>query len=301
MDINGILLIDKPAEFTSFDVVAKLRGIAKTRRIGHGGTLDPMATGVLPVFFGNATRCCSLLPEKRKRYRARFRLGITTDTQDITGKVIARSPVEVSDEEVFAAAKSFIGKSGQLPPMYSAVKVGGKKLCDLARKNIEIERSERPIEIFSLGIGQTGGGEYEIDVECSQGTYIRTLCSDIGDRLGCGAAVTYLRRTESSGFTEAECITLGRAQELADEGKLGQALLPTDRIFAAYPEYRLEDFDVRLHLNGVRIWMSRLPELPDTDGYIRIYDRSGNFLSLSYIDRAVGQLAVKAYFYRREQ
>ncbi len=301
MDINGILLIDKPADFTSFDVIAKLRGIVKTRRIGHGGTLDPMATGVLPVFFGNATRCCALLPEKRKRYRARFRLGISTDTQDVTGKIIASLPVNVRPEEVFAAAKSFIGKSGQRPPMYSAVKVGGRKLCDLARRNVEIERAERPIEIFSLDISQLDVDEYELDVECSQGTYIRTLCSDIGDRLGCGAAVTYLRRTESSGFHENDCITIAHAQELADTGRLEEKLLPTDRIFVSCPEYRLEDYDARLHLNGVRIWTSRLPGLPDTGGYIRIYDAQDNFLSLSYIDRDESQLAVKAYFYRREQ
>ena len=301
MDINGILLIDKPADFTSFDVVAKLRGIARTRRIGHGGTLDPMATGVLPVFFGNATRCCALMPEKRKRYRARFKLGVSTDTQDVTGRIVSLSPVSALPEEVFAVAESFIGKSGQLPPMYSAVKVGGKKLYDLARKNIEVERRERPIEIFSLGISRFAGDEYEIDVECSQGTYIRALCSDIGDKLGCGAAVTYLRRTESSGFREEECVTLARARELADEGRLADALLPTDRIFASYPEYRLNEYDARLHLNGVRIWTSRLTGLPDADGYIRVYDEQDNFLSLSYIDRAEGQLAVKAYFYRREQ
>ncbi|MBE6884716.1 MAG: tRNA pseudouridine(55) synthase TruB [Ruminococcaceae bacterium] len=299
MDINGIILIDKPADFTSFDVVAKLRGIVKTKKIGHGGTLDPMATGVLPVFFGNATRCCALMPEKSKRYTARFKLGISTDTQDITGKIIRESAVAVTEEEVIACAKRFVGKSDQLPPMYSAVKVNGRKLYDLARKNIEVERETRPIEIFSLDIFRIDEREYEVDVACSPGTYIRTLCSDIGDCLGCGAAVTYLRRTESSGFGIERCITIDRVKELMEAGELEKQLLPADSLFQIYPAYQLNEADSRMHLNGVHIWLSRLEGMPDTDEYIRIYDDKERFLSLSYLDREQGQLAPAAYFFKR--
>jgi len=301
MNIDGIILIDKPADFTSFDVVAKLRGIVGTKKIGHGGTLDPMATGVLPVFLGTATRCCSLLPEKRKRYRARFRLGISTDTQDISGRETARREVTASEADVIAAADSFLGKSEQLPPMYSAVKVNGRRLYDLARKNLEVEREKRTIEIFSLKVERFAQDEYTIEVECSQGTYIRTLCSDIGERLGCGATVTYLRRTGSSGFGEERCVTMEKVRELVAEGRLGEILLTADSVFTQYPAYTLGEFDARLHLNGVRIWLSRLEELPETDGYIRVYDENGQFLSLSETDREAGQLVPKAYFCRYGQ
>ncbi|MBQ2755457.1 MAG: tRNA pseudouridine(55) synthase TruB [Oscillospiraceae bacterium] len=300
MDINGIILIDKPADFTSFDVVAKLRGIVRTKKIGHGGTLDPMATGVLPVFFGTATRCCSLMPEKSKRYTARFRLGISTDTQDITGKIIRESAVSATFEDVKKCAEEFLGKTEQLPPMYSAVKVNGRKLYDLARKNIEVERETRPIEVFSLDITHVEGDEYEADVACSPGTYIRTLCSDIGDKLGCGAAITYLRRTESSGFGIENCITIDRVKELMDAGELENSLLPTDSLFKVYPQYQLNEADSKMHLNGVHIWLSRLEGMPNTDGYIRIYDDQNRFLSLSYLDREQRQLAPAAYFLKRE-
>ena len=190
---NGILCIDKPEGFTSFDVVAKLRGIARERRVGHAGTLDPMATGVLPLFFGRATKACDILPRQDKRYLADFRLGVTTDTQDETGRVLCeRDPSGVSEADVRKAAARFTGEIMQVPPMYSALRVEGKRLYELARQGVEVERKARPVTIHSLDFVSWDGASHtcRIDVHCSKGTYIRTLVADIGEALGCGAVMT---------------------------------------------------------------------------------------------------------------
>ena len=215
--LNGILPVDKPAGFTSFDVIAKLRGVTHTRKIGHSGTLDPMATGVLPLFFGTATKACSILPNEDKRYEASLRLGMTTDTEDITGKVLSEAPSAVTEERFRAVAAEFVGALMQTPPMYSAVKVGGRPLYDLARKGREVERPAKEIRVYSLDVtafdeeAQTA----QIKVFCGKGTYIRTLIADMGRILGCGAVMTALRRTEAGGFRESECYTIAEVQELS--------------------------------------------------------------------------------------
>ncbi len=237
MNLCGILCIDKPEDYTSFDVVARMRGICRTKKIGHAGTLDPMATGVLPLFLGRATKACAILPDQNKRYRASFRLGITTDTQDITGKVLKERPVTASAQEVREALQGFVGDILQLPPMYSAVQVGGQRLYDLARQGIEVEREPREVSILSIDLLEESPetGEYTIDVLCAKGTYIRTLCHDLGEKLGCGAALTKLRRTMAAGFTEADCITLEQAEELLANAGAPGGLHPLHRPVGGEP------------------------------------------------------------------
>ena len=216
---DGIICIDKPAEHTSFDVIARVRGILHMeKKVGHAGTLDPMTTGVLPVFLGRATKACDILPVQDKRYRARFQLGVTTDTQDCTGTVLERREVRVSRKELIAAIRSFEGEQMQLPPMYSAIQVGGRRLYDIAREGGTVERTPRPVTFYSIEI-LIGEDWAEIDVHCSKGSYIRTLCHDIGEKLGCGAMLTQLRRTMAAGFTEADCLTLEQLTALAGRGQ----------------------------------------------------------------------------------
>ena len=206
---NGIIIIDKPADWTSMDVCAKLRGILKEKKIGHGGTLDPMATGVLPVFVGSATRAVEFAERGDKEYIAGLRLGLTTNTQDTTGEITAESPVAVTAAELAAVLPQFTGPIQQIPPMFSAIKREGKKLYELARAGKEVERTPRPVTIHALEVlEQTGPADYLLRVRCSKGTYVRTLCHDIGQALGCGGCMSSLRRTMAAGFTLAEAVTL---------------------------------------------------------------------------------------------
>ncbi|MEM1484680.1 tRNA pseudouridine(55) synthase TruB [Oscillospiraceae bacterium PP1C4] len=283
-DFNGILCIDKPQDFTSFDVVAKLRGIAQTRKIGHAGTLDPMATGVLPLFFGRATKACDILPRQDKRYLATFRLGITTDTQDITGTVTAEHAVDVTEAQVKAAAVNFTGGIMQVPPMYSAIKVNGQRLYDLARQGVEVDRQARPVTIHSLDFVSCDGQThtYQIDVHCSKGTYIRTLVADIGDALGCGATLTALRRTMAAGFELSECITIEQAQQLAADGALESAMLPIADAFSSLPKAQLNRKQTTMFLNGVRMDPSRIP-CPKTKEQMAVYSHDGIFLGIAAI------------------
>ncbi len=299
--MNGIVLLNKPSDFTSFDAVAKMRGILKFRKVGHGGTLDPMAQGVLPILLGPATRVCDIVPESSKRYRAVMRLGISTDTQDITGNIVKTASVTVGEKEVREILPRFTGNILQTPPMYSAVQVGGKRLYDLARKGIDVERPARSIEILSLELVKAlpQKNEYILDVACSKGSYIRTLCSDIGDALGCGATLTALTRTEAFGFSLADCFTFADFEKMAAEGTLERAVISVDSLFLSSPAYFLSDADARLHINGVPIYASRLSALPDTDDFIRIYGY-GKFLSLSKLDREAGQLKVVKFFFTRD-
>ncbi len=299
--MNGIVLLNKPSDFTSFDAVAKMRGILKFRKVGHGGTLDPMAQGVLPILLGPATRVCDIVPESSKRYRAVMRLGISTDTQDITGNVVKTADVTVGEKEVREILPRFTGNILQTPPMYSAVQVGGKRLYDLARKGLDVDRPARSIEILSLELVEAvpQKNEYILDVACSKGSYIRTLCSDIGDALGCGATLTALTRTEAFGFPLSDCFTFADFEKMAAEGTLKQAVISVDSLFLSSPAYFLSDSDARLHINGVPIYASRLSALPDTDGFIRIYGY-GKFLSLSKLDREAGQLKVVKFFFTRD-
>ena len=270
---NGIVIIDKPAGWTSMDVCAKIRGILREKRVGHGGTLDPMATGVLPVFVGQATRAVEFAENSRKEYVAGLRLGLVTDTQDTSGQTLEARPITASRAGVEAAFQAFLGEIRQVPPMYSAVKIGGQKLCDLARKGQTVERKPRSITIYELELlEQQSSTDYLFRCVCSKGTYIRTLCHDIGAHLGCGGALFSLRRTMAAGFT------LDRAVTLEDVQQQGEALLlPTDRFFDACPALHLDtprlDKLCRcgnpLHLGGVK------------NGTYRIYGVNGDFLCLS--------------------
>ena len=270
---NGILIIDKPAGWTSMDVCAKIRGILREKRVGHGGTLDPMATGVLPVFVGRATRAVEFAETGRKEYAAGLRLGLTTSTQDVTGEVLDSRPVHVSPAELEAALEGFRGEISQIPPMYSAVKVQGKKLYELARKGKEVERKPRRINIYELELlGAESRTDYRLRCQCSKGTYIRTLCHDLGQALGCGGALYSLRRTMAAGFTLADTVSIQDVQEQ------GEALLrPLDSLFAQYPP-----LTARSPGQEKRVRCGNPVTLPGTaDGTYRLYGLEGDFLCLS--------------------
>lgn len=271
---NGIIIIDKPAGWTSMDVCAKLRGILKTKKIGHAGTLDPMATGVLPVFVGQATRAVSFAEGGEKEYVAGLRLGLTTNTQDTEGETLTQSPVAVGREELEAVLPRFTGEISQIPPMFSAIKINGQKLYDLARQGKEVERKARAVTIFALEVvEQVSETDYILRIRCSKGTYVRTLCHDIGQALGCGGCMFSLRRTMAAGFTLDESVTLEQMQEG------GEALLrPTDSLFRDRPDYRLktEKQEERCRNGNPFFIQENLPE-----GEYRIYGREGAFLCLS--------------------
>lgn len=298
--LNGILCVDKPQDFTSFDVVAKLRGITRQKKIGHAGTLDPMATGVLPVFFGAATKACDLLPQDDKRYRVSFRFGLSTDTQDIWGKPLTTSDAPVSRAQLEAALEGFRGALLQLPPMYSAVSVNGQRLYDLARQGIQVERQPRPITVHQLTLldyDETARSG-EAEVHCSKGTYIRTLCHDIGQQLGAGGVMTGLRRMEAAGFGQGDCLTLPEIAALAGEGKLAQRLLPVERLFQVHPPCRLNPVQTRMFLNGVRLDLNRLADRPPA-GRCRVYGSDGAFLGLADCDPQRAELRLKKFFVER--
>lgn len=242
--INGIINVYKEAGFTSHDVVAKLRGILRQKKIGHTGTLDPEATGVLPVCLGNGTKLCDMFTDKSKEYVAKLRLGVITDTQDMTGRVIEEREICCQEEAVIEAAQSFLGEYMQIPPMYSALKVNGKKLYELAREGKEIERKPRAVFIDEIEILSIELPFVEIRVSCSKGTYIRTLAHDIGEKLGCGAAMESLVRTRVGSFLLKEAVTLVQLEELAQNGSLSSILVPVDRVFekltgaVVKPEFR---------------------------------------------------------------
>ena len=293
--------MDKPEDFTSFDIVAKLRRLLGTRKVGHAGTLDPMATGVLPIFVGRATKCCDILPDQNKRYTATFELGYTTDTLDATGRVLTRTPVQAGKAQVQAALEQFRGEIMQLPPMYSAIQINGRRLYDLARQGIEIEREKRPITIHHLELLEADEQEnrYVIDVACSKGTYIRTLCADIGEALGCGATMTALRRTQAAGFSLADSLTLEQADQLAEQGKLIERLLPVETVFECLPKIVLCAAQERMYRNGVRLDLSRLdgmPALGNWAGDILICGEDGTFLGVSYADWQQGLLCTRKLF-----
>ena len=270
--MNGILLIDKEPDWTSNDVVVKLKGILHERRIGHSGTLDPMATGLLVVFVGRATRAIQFAESDSKRYRAALRLGITTDTQDITGNILEKKNASVTQSELEAVLERFHGEIEQVPPMYSAIQIGGRRLYDIARKGGTVERAARPVTIHELNIAGREGEDWLLDVRCSKGTYIRTLCHDIGRALGCGGCMSALRRTEAGAFRVEDAITIGEAQRLRDAGEIEQHLLPVDTLFSreractASPE---EEKRIRCGTE----YRTKLP-----DGLYRVYSKSGAFL-----------------------
>ena len=239
--MNGILLIDKPESWTSNDVVQKLRGILHEKRIGHAGTLDPMATGLLTVFVGRATRAVEFAEGDRKRYLAGLRLGLTTDTQDITGEVLRQCEAGVSREALEEALQAFRGELRQTPPMYSAVKVNGRRLYELARKGETVERKEREITVYSLEVLEKKDEDWLLDVSCSKGTYIRSLCRDIGEALGCGAAMESLKRTRAGGFDLRDAYTIDEVRELKEEGRLKEHIITIESFFGDCPEFVSED------------------------------------------------------------
>lgn len=284
MKMNGIIIVDKPSGMTSHDVVSRMRRILGTRRIGHSGTLDPLATGVLPIFVGRATRACEFALCDEKAYTARFRLGIVTDTQDITGEVLEKRPVTVTKEEVFSAVQSFVGDILQTPPMYSAIKVDGTPLYKLAREGKTVERKARGIRIESISARWIEEDEYEIDVSCSKGTYIRTLIYDIGEKLSCGATMTALRRTKSGVFTIARAKTLGEIEEEAE-------LLPVDFMFSEYDAVTIDENGEKKCRNGAVV-----PFDGEKGKTYRVYSKKGEFLMLAVGDEKGNLITIKSFF-----
>lgn len=274
MALNGIMLIDKPCDWTSHDVVGKLRGILNERRIGHSGTLDPMATGLLVVFVGRATRAVEFAEADSKEYIAGLRLGISTDTQDITGNTLKSSNSLPSKAELEQALSAFKGEISQIPPMYSAIKVGGRKLYELARRGESVERKPRRVTIDKLDIIGENEGNYVLDVVCSKGTYIRTLCNDIGDTLGCGGCMSSLRRVKAGAFSIEKAHTIDEIQAAADNGGLDEIIIPVDRLFSAYPELTVRDTAEKKLRNGNVI------KLAAPNGTYRVYTETGGFLLL---------------------
>ena len=287
--MNGILLIDKPSGWTSSDVVAKLRGILRERRVGHSGTLDPMATGLLVVFVGRATRAVEFAEAQEKRYRAALRLGLETDTQDITGTPIGGTAREVSREELEAALERFRGEILQIPPMYSAIKVGGKKLYEIARRGGEVERKPRPVTIHSLELLGREGEDWLLDIRCSKGTYVRTLCHDIGTALGCGGCMSALRRSEAGAFSLEQAHSIGQVQQAADEGRTAELLIPVDSLFAQLPALRVGQREER------RIRCGNAVPSQSPEGEYRVYGPDGAFLALSRVSG--GELKTIKSFY----
>lgn len=286
MELNGIICMRKPKGFTSFDVIAKMRGILKLKRLGHAGTLDPMAEGVLPVFAGRATMACDMLPDHDKVYRGGFRLGLVTDTQDITGNVTAEYAYNsVSEEKIKSVLSGFMGDIMQIPPMYSAVSVNGQRLYDLARQNITVEREPRPITVYRLELlsYDENVGEGVLEISCSKGTYIRTLINDIGEKLGTGAVMTSLTRTSACGFTLDNCIGFEELQQEADcGGDFSGFILPIEKVFEYLPEIRLTHHEERLYRNGIKLDVKRVCYQGEW-GRVRIYGTEG-FIGTADID-----------------
>lgn len=284
--LSGVLIMDKPAGFTSHDVVAKLRGILKTRKIGHGGTLDPMATGVLPVFVGGATRAADYAAAQDKEYVAGFTLGFRTDTQDTTGETLETSGRTASRDAVEAALRGFLGPQEQVPPMYSAVKIGGKKLYDLARQGKEVARPARPITVHEIGLlsfdGDTQQGTFR--VVASKGTYVRTLVDDLGRRLGTLAAMHCLVRTRSGAYPLAQAHSFASVEQAAAEGRLPSLLRPTDSLFLAYPRADLDGYGFARAQSGAFIAPEHAPGMPMEPGALCRAYYDGRFLMLGRVD-----------------
>lgn len=279
--MNGIIVINKPSDWTSHDVVAKLRGILHERRTGHGGTLDPMATGVLPVFVGRATRAVEFIENADKEYIAGIKLGCTTDTQDTTGNILTTCDCSVTKEDLLAVLPEFTGEIAQIPPMYSAIKQNGKKLYELARKGIETERKPRQITIFELELLEWDGCEGKLRIVCSKGTYVRTLCHDIGEKLGCGAVMSSLTRTRVGEFRLENAVNLEDVSE--------DKLMAVDSVFANYPDCKINASQEKKCRNGCEFKTNL------EDGTYRVYSENGGFLMLG--QASGGKLkTIKSFF-----
>jgi tRNA pseudouridine55 synthase len=298
--MTGLICLNKPADITSFGAVSKVRGITREKKCGHTGTLDPMAQGVLPIMLGGATKFISCLPDSDKGYRASFRLGITTDTLDITGSIISQRDVSVSDGDVADALGAFRGVIEQIPPMFSAVSVDGRRLYELAREGVEIEREPRRVEIKELELAGKNGEDYVIDVLCTKGTYIRTLIDDLGRALGCGAVMTSLIRTRAMGFALDDCVTLEELQEMRDKS-LGfdDVLIGVEKLFECYDGVEVSEAQAKRFMNGGALDLGRI-KAPLKDGAYRIYSPDGTFLGLGRTDLNTGELKILQLLTRRD-
>ncbi len=292
----GVLLIDKPAGMTSHDVVGKVRRLYHTRKVGHTGTLDPMATGVLVILIGRAAKAAEYLSVHNKTYEAVMRLGLTTDTEDTTGQTLTACAEVPCAEQVIEKANAFVGEILQVPPMYSALKVNGQKLVDLARKGIEVERVARPVTVYSLSCTHLEGNDYALDVHCSSGTYIRTLCADIGKALGCGGVMAALRRTQTGGFALAECVTPEQLEQMSDEERLS-LLIPIERLFDDLPAVKLPAFYEKLCRNGCEIYQKKIGVDHKTGTRVRLCDTNGAFFALGEVREYESGTAIKGIKY----
>lgn len=287
--MNGILLIDKEPDWTSNDVVAKLKGILHQRRIGHSGTLDPMATGLLVAFVGRATRAVEFAEGHDKRYLASLRLGIDTDTQDTSGTVLERRPVSVTREELEAALNNFKGELEQIPPMYSAIKHKGRPLYEIARKGGQVERKARKITVYDISVTGEQEGDYLLDIRCSKGTYVRTLCHDLGQALGCGGCMSSLRRVEAGQFKVENAYKLCRVQEYADMDRAEELLLPVDTLFQQLGSCTVNDDQEKRLRCGNEVVMDIAA------GDYRVYSAGGEFLMLGHVENGILK-TIKSFF-----
>lgn len=297
--MNGIICVNKPKDWTSFDVVAKVRGMARTKKVGHAGTLDPMATGVLPLFFGNATKACDVMPNDDKGYIATFKLGMTTNTLDITGDIETQKESNVTLDELKNVLSEFVGEIEQIPPMFSAIQVNGRRLYDIARTGEVVERKARKVIIKKLKLidfnedTQTG----VIEVLCSKGTYIRSLSSDIGEKLGVGATLTDLQRHIVGNFTLDDCYTLDELQKFTDEGILEQKALPVEKVFEQLPKIKLNPVQSNKFRNGVKLDLNRVFH-KNVEGNHKVFDQDNNFIGLAKLDLEKMQLVIEKMFNR---
>lgn len=288
--INGIIIVNKEQNFTSHDVVAVMRKILGTKKVGHTGTLDPQATGVLPICVGKGTKVSDMLTCSDKEYIARVRLGITTDTEDIWGEVLTKTDCShITEDMVGDAAKKFVGEISQTPPMYSAVKVGGKKLYEYARNGIEIERKSRTVTIHCIDIFDFENGEFSMRVSCSKGTYIRTLCADIGNTLGVGATMTALVRTKSAMFNLDSAKTLDEIRAIAENDDVKSLIIPTDAVFADLPKIHLDGKRTAQILNGMFL------NVNFADGQYRVYGNEGDFLCVGNVENGILKIVKNFY------
>ncbi len=300
--MDGIMVINKPENYTSFDVVAIMRKLLKTKKVGHAGTLDPMATGVLPILAGNATKIQNLLQGSSKEYRAKFRLGLITDTEDTSGKILKKNPVNVNVETLKKVTLAFVGEIKQVPPMYSAIKKDGVRLYSLARQGIEVSREKRVVTIDDIKLENYNEEMQEATmlVRCSKGTYIRTLCADIGAQLGCGAAMSKLERTRVGSFTLEKSITLDRAKELASENNLDKLLLSIDSVLSKYNAVKVTDAQTVRFLNGVGLALDRISIKDAQDSQkLRVYGTDGKFLGLGIVNVTKKEMSVYKLLYTK--
>ena len=281
-EICGVLTVNKHAGVTSHDIVNKIRRLYGTRRVGHTGTLDPMATGVLVVLVGRAAKAAEYLSCDKKSYSATLRLGLETDTEDVTGVILTQTDSIPTESEVKETVRGFVGDIKQIPPMYSALKVGGKKLCDLARQGVSVERQERDITIYSINCEKLSQTDYRLSVDCSAGTYIRTLCADIGRSLGCGGVMATLERTAAGGYSLDSAHSISELEEMSEEDRLS-VLLPVESLFSELPEIKLPSFYEKLSRNGCEIYQKKLHTNISIGTRVRMCNENGEFYALGEV------------------